>query len=151
LSGERRCRREAEIFRGIIEVLEITLAVFLAATIVLAAVRLAGLIYYDLVAAETIEKNNVLEVLDLILLLVLAIDILRTLVTAVIRRQFPIRIVIEAAMLAVLREIISVEIRKLDWTMLVSLSIVFLILALVWLVIGVMEKRGQVQEALGDM
>jgi len=151
LSEDRRCRREAEVFRGIIEVLEITLAVLLAATIVLAAVRLAGLIYYDLVAADSIKKSNVLEVLDLILLLVLAIDILRTLVTAVIRRQFPIRIVIEAAMLAVLREIISVEIRKLDWTMLISLSIVFLILAVVWLVTGVMEKRGQVQEALGDM
>ncbi len=146
-SGE--CERGAEVFRGIIEVLEIALAVLLASTIVLASARLVGVIYDDLIKPEEIAKSQILEVLDLILLLVLAIDILRTLVTAVVRRQFPIRIVIEAAMLAVLREIISVEIRKLEWPMLVSLAVVFLILAVVWLVMGVMEKRGQVQEALG--
>jgi len=148
LAGEE-CPRSTRIFRLAVEVLEIVLAVLLGVTILLASAKLVLLIYKDLIATPDLSKNLVLEVLDMILLLVLAIDILRTLLTAVVRRQFPIRIVIEAAMLAVLREIISVEIRKLDWLMLLSLAIVFLILALTWIKIGVMERRGQLQEALG--
>ncbi len=150
MAERRECGQGVNVFRGIIEVLEIALAVLLAVTVVLAAARLVGVIYRDLIEVPEMAKSNILEILDLILLLVLSIDILRTLVTAVIRRAFPIRIVIEAAMLAVLREIISVEIRKLDWPMLIALAIVFLILALVWMMIGVMEKRGQIEEALGE-
>jgi len=149
LAQDGECPRSTRIFRLAVEVLEIVLAVLLGVTIVLASAKLVLLIYKDLIATPDLSKNLVLEVLDMILLLVLAIDILRTLLTAVVRRQFPIRIVIEAAMLAVLREIISVEIRKLDWLMLLSLAIVFLILALTWIKIGVMERRGQLQEALG--
>ena len=150
--GARECPGrdgEESIFKSIVEILEIILAVFLASVIIIASARLANLIYLDLIKPEHLSKESILELLDIILLLVLSIDILRTLVTAVVRRQFPIRIVIEAAMLAVLREIISVEIRKLDYKMILSLAIVFLILAFVWLVVGVMERRGEVEEVMG--
>lgn len=148
--GAEECPREREgnFFKSIIEVLEVILAVFLAAVIIIASARLANLIYVDLIEANELSKESILRLLDIILLLVLSIDILRTLVTAVVRRQFPIRIVIEAAMLAVLREIISVEIRKLDYKMILSLAVVFLILAFVWLVVGVMERRGEVEEIM---
>ena len=134
--------------RNIIDTLEIILAIILAATILIASVKLVVLMYKDLVETPVITKTYVLEVLDMILLLVLAIDILRTLLTAVVRRRFPIRIVVEAAMLAILREIISVEIRHLDWPMLIALGVVFFILAFMWILIGKLESSGVLQEAI---
>lgn len=134
--------------RLIIDSLELLLALILALTIVLSSVKLFEEMYVVLVENPNPTKNDVLTVLDMILLLILAIDILRTLLTAVVRRKFPIRIVIEAAMLAVLREIISVEIRHLDWLMLLSLGVVFLILSFMWIIIGRMEEKGSVREAL---
>jgi len=136
--------------RGIIDTLEIILAIILAATILVASAKLIILMYKDLVEAPAITKTYVLEILDMILLLLLAIDILRTLLTAVVRRRFPIRIVVEAAMLAILREIISVEIRHLDWPMLISLGIVFFILAFMWILIGRLESTGELQEAIAS-
>ncbi|MCE4619498.1 MAG: phosphate-starvation-inducible PsiE family protein [Desulfurococcales archaeon] len=134
--------------RLIIDSLELLLAVILALTIVLSSIKLFEEMYVVLIENPNPTKNDVLTLLDMILLLILAIDILRTLLTAVVRRKFPIRIVIEAAMLAVLREIISVEIRHLDWLMLLSLGIVFLILSFMWIIIGRMEEKGSVKEAL---
>lgn len=136
------------VMRSIIDTLEIILAIILAATILIASVKLVVLMYKDLVETSVITKTYVLEVLDMILLLVLAIDILRTLLTAVVRRRFPIRIVVEAAMLAILREIISVEIRHLDWPMLIALGVVFLILAFMWILIGKLESSGVLREAI---
>ncbi len=134
--------------RLIIDSLELLLAIILALTILLASVKLFNEMYQVLIEKPTPTKNDVLSLLDMILLLILAIDILRTLLTAVVRRRFPIRIVIEAAMLAVLREIISVEIRHLDWLMLIALGLVFLLLSLIWMMIGGMEERGRIREAL---
>ena len=134
--------------RLIIDSLELLLAIILALTILLASVKLFNEMYQVLIEKPTPTKNDVLSLLDMILLLILAIDILRTLLTAVVRRRFPIRIVIEAAMLAVLREIISVEIRHLDWLMLIALGLVFLLLSLIWMMVGGMEERGRIREAL---
>ncbi len=148
--SEQECQREKgyRVMRNIIDTLEIILAIILAATILIASVKLVVLMYKDLVETPVITKTYVLEVLDMILLLVLAIDILRTLLTAVVRRRFPIRIVVEAAMLAILREIISVEIRHLDWPMLIALGVVFFILAFMWILIGKLESSGVLQEAI---
>ncbi|MCE4618331.1 MAG: phosphate-starvation-inducible PsiE family protein [Desulfurococcales archaeon] len=150
--SEQECQREKgyRVMRNIIDTLEIILAIILAATILIASVKLVVLMYKDLVETPVITKTYVLEVLDMILLLVLAIDILRTLLTAVVRRRFPIRIVVEAAMLAILREIISVEIRHLDWPMLIALGVVFFILAFMWILIGKLESSGVLQEAIAS-
>lgn len=150
--SEQECEKEKgyRVMRGIIDTLEIVLAVILAATILIASAKLVMLMYEDLVKTPVITKTYVLEVLDMILLLLLAIDILRTLLTAVVRRRFPIRIVVEAAMLAILREIISVEIRHLDWPMLIALGIVFFILAFMWILIGKLESSGVLQEAIAS-
>ena len=148
--SEQECQTEKgyRVMRNIINTLEIILAIILAATILIASVKLVMLMYKDLVETPVITKTYVLEVLDMILLLVLAIDILRTLLTAVVKRRFPIRIVVEAAMLAILREIISVEIRHLDWPMLIALGVVFFILAFMWILIGKLESSGVLQEAI---
>jgi len=150
--SEQECEREKgyRVMRSIIDTLEIVLAIILAATILIASAKLVMLMYEDLVETPAITKTYVLEVLDMILLLLLAIDILRTLLTAVVRRRFPIRIVVEAAMLAILREIISVEIRHLDWPMLIALGIVFFILAFMWILIGKLESSGVLQEAIAS-
>lgn len=139
-----------KIMRGIINALEIVLAVILASTILVASVKLIVLMYNDVVVQPSLSKTSILSVLDMTLLLLLAIDILRTLLTAVVRRKFPIRIVVEAAMLAVLREIISVEIRHLDWITMIALGVVFLILSFIWILIGRLEASGEIQEAIAS-
>ncbi len=131
--------------RATIEALELTLGAILALMIVLSSIKVLLLVIETEKGFGLPTKTDILEVLDLILLLILSIDILRTLFTAISRRVLPIRIVIEAAVLAILREIIAVEVRHLDWKMVLSLSIAFLILVVAWIALGVLQKRGEIE------
>jgi len=94
------------------------------------------------------EKERITDILDRVLLLVLALDVARALAAAALHRALPVRIVIETAIVAVLRELISVEIRKLTPTMVVALGAVFAVLAAAWVVIGRLETRGELREEL---
>ena len=139
MPGERRSLL-AESIRRSMELLEALIAVVLIVLVLLSLVHLAAeVIRMEL---EGFSKEGVLTVLDIALLLILAIDILRTLAVAIARRALPIRIVVEAAMVAILREIIAVEVRHLDWKMVLSLSIAFALLGAVWTVMGVLQRRG---------
>ncbi len=135
----------SKAMRVIIETLEFVLGVILALMIVLSAIKVALLVVETEKGLGLPTKESILEVLDLILLLILSIDILRTLFTAISRRVLPIRIVIEAAILALLREIIAVEIRHLDWKMVLSLSISFMVLVAAWIALGILQKRGEIE------
>ena len=129
----------------LIEVLEGMLALAIILMVVISSFKLYKLVW-DMLEYSEIEKTSVLHILDLTLLLVLSIDILRTLITAILSRFLPIRIVIEAAMIAVLREIISIEIRHLDYKMIISLTIALLGLGFLWL-ITTREERKRMQPA----
>ena len=131
--------------RATIEALELILGAILALMIVLSSVKVFLLVIETEKGFGLPTKTDILEILDLILLLILSIDILRTLFTAISKRVLPIRIVIEAAVLAILREIIAVEVRHLDWKMVLSLSIAFLVLVVAWMALGVLQKRGEIE------
>ncbi len=124
----------------LIEVLEGMLALAIILMVVISSFKLYKLVW-DMLEYGEIEKTSVLHILDLTLLLVLSIDILRTLITAILSRFLPIRIVIEAAMIAVLREIISIEIRHLDYKMIISLTIALLGLGFLWLLTTSVERK----------
>ena len=136
----RVLRALAEIIDYGAEVLEILLAILIILTVLFGIVKLADIVVVESIR-EQLTKSEILTILDLALLLVLAVDILRTLAVAIRRRSLPVRIVIEAAMIAILREIIAVEIRHLDYKMIIALGITFVLLAASWAGIGVLQKR----------
>ncbi len=129
--------------RGIALVIE-GLETILASVIVI-LVFFAGVEYLinviKVAITKGVDKEFILFTLDTILLLVLAIDILRTLLTAILSRFLPIRIVIEAAMIAVLREIISIEVRQLDYKMIIALTISLIGLGLLWSMVYSREQK----------
>ncbi|MCE4624933.1 MAG: phosphate-starvation-inducible PsiE family protein [Desulfurococcales archaeon] len=131
------------------EILEVMLAIVLIITVALQV----GHLFVDVIKIEVEgapQKEDILHILDLTLLLVLAVDILRTLAVAVRRRLLPVRIVVEAAMVAILRELIAVEIRHLDWKMILSLGVTFVLLAGAWAAIGVLQKRGLLEATAAE-
>ncbi len=124
----------------VIEGLEIILA-----SVIAILVFFAGLEYLVKVVKVAVrggvDKEFILYTLDTVLLLVLSIDILRTLLVAIFSRFLPIRIVIEAAMIAVLREIISIEVRHLDYRMIIALTISLIGLGMLWSMVYSREQK----------
>ncbi len=127
----------------LLESLEALLAVTI---IILVAVNGVKLLYYvavESLGSSGVDKQVILHSLDIALLLILSVDILRTLITAIRARFLPIRIVVEAAMIAVLRELISIEIRHLDYPMVFTLTVAIVGLGIVWIMIYNAERRGE--------
>ncbi|MCE4628450.1 MAG: phosphate-starvation-inducible PsiE family protein [Desulfurococcales archaeon] len=149
-------RRDSQVLRLLAEVidygaeiLEILLAILIILTVLFGIIKLADIVVVKSIR-EQLSKSEILAILDLALLLVLAVDILRTLAVAIRRRSLPVRIVIEAAMIAILREIIAVEIRHLDYKMIIALGFTFVLLAASWAGIGVLQKREMISPTAID-
>ena len=123
-----------------VELLEGLLALTIIFLVIISGVKLLSLVL-DLALKPGVDKTNILSILDITLLLVLSIDILRTLITAILSRFLPLRIVVEAAMIAVLRELISIEIRHLDYKMIIALTIALLGLGFLWITASIVERR----------
>lgn len=141
MSGSNRAGKSEELMGVMLESLEALLALTI---IVLVAVNGLKLLYtatFESLREAQVDKQTILHVLDIALLLILSVDILRTLITAIRARFLPIRIVVEAAMIAVLRELISIEIRHLDYPMVFTLTIAIVGLGIVWILIYSVERR----------
>jgi uncharacterized membrane protein (DUF373 family) len=124
----------------LIALLEAILAVILAAGIFIASWKIVGDLT-RLAEARGFDKDIYLHMLDSTLLLILAIDVTRTLLTAAIRGALPLRIVVEVATLAVLREFISIEIRNPSNERLLVYTVLFAVLALFWMLLTSLERR----------
>ncbi|MCE4617762.1 MAG: phosphate-starvation-inducible PsiE family protein [Desulfurococcales archaeon] len=140
--GEGRFCLEKNI-KNTIAIIELLLAAVLAATILIATFKIA-LDLKDLISASYFEKTVFLHILDSILLTILAIDLMRTLVTAVIRKQMPISIVVEVAILALLRELIAIEIKNPSNARILTFGMVLALLVVAW--IGINWFRIKVME-----
>jgi len=127
----------------LLEGLEALLAISIVILVAVNGVKLLYTIIVDSISRVEIDKEAILHSLDIALLLILSVDILRTLITAIRARFLPIRIVVEAAMIAVLRELISIEIRRLDYMMVLTLTIAIVGLGIVWILIYSVERRGR--------
>jgi len=125
----------------LVEILEGLLAASIALLVLINGVKLLINVLMDSVNTMEVNKEFILKVLDTALLLILSVDVLRTLITAIRARYLPIRIVVEAAMIAVLREIISIEVRHLDYKMVFTLTVAIIGLGLVWLLIFNTERK----------
>ncbi len=124
----------------LIALLETILAVLLALGVFIASWKILNDLV-GLMEASEFDKQIYLHLLDSVLLLILAIDVTRTLLTAAIRGALPLRIVVEVATLAVLREFISIEIRNPSNTRILVFTILFAVLAFFWILLTSLEKR----------
>lgn len=130
----------SHLAKYVIMALELLLAGILSIGVLVASIKTATDIL-QLMRSEGFDKTVFLHLLDSVLLIVLAIDVTRTLLTAVLEKMIPVRIVIEAAMLAVLREFIAIEIRGPSTDLLAVLVLVFTALVTAWIIIGLLEAR----------
>lgn len=131
----------------LVEILEGILAASIALLVLINGVKLLINVLMGSVSSMEVSKELILRILDMALLLILSVDVLRTLITAIRARYLPIRIVVEAAMIAVLREIISIEVRHLDYKMVFTLTVAIIGLGLVWLLIFNVERRHMAAES----
>ena len=125
----------SKYFEYIVTALEILL-ILLTAIFTLLALVWFGLSLYREVGAITTEqfsKEVVIKLLDITLLTLIIIDVLQIVVARYTSTYDYLRVAVEVGMLSMLRELISVEIRKPDPIKIISFSIAIFILFIVWL------------------
>jgi len=81
-------------------------------------------------APEDVLTFDILVIMDILLLLIIGIDLLRTLAVSIIERKLYVQAALEAAIIAVVREIISAELRHRAATDILLFSAVILVLVL---------------------
>ncbi|HIQ56174.1 MAG TPA: hypothetical protein EYH59_05815 [Pyrodictium sp.] len=81
-------------------------------------------------APEDVLTFDILVIMDILLLLIIGIDLLRTLAVSIIERKLYVQAALEAALIAVVREIISAELRHRAATDILLFSAVILVLVL---------------------
>ncbi|GAB6147998.1 phosphate-starvation-inducible PsiE family protein [Stetteria hydrogenophila] len=129
------------LVRYFMATLEVIVALVLAAGVIVATAKIAVNLK-ELLLAKGFDKEVFLSIIDNVLLVILAIDLTRTLITAIVEQLIPIRTTIEAAILAVLREFIAVEIRHPSISLLLTLTLVFAVATAAWIAIGFSERHG---------
>jgi uncharacterized membrane protein (DUF373 family) len=72
--------------------------------------------------------------LDEALLMIVSIDLMRTLVISVQEKRISLVIVVEAALIFLLREIITMELRQVSEVRLLVYAVIFAVLFAAWLV-----------------
>ena len=80
-----------------------------------------------------LAREELLSILDAILLLVIGLDVLRTILVSIVYRELYLVAAVEAAMLAVVREIIGSEIRHRSVTDLLGYASVIVLLGGLWI------------------
>ena len=81
-----------------------------------------------------ILASDILAVMDVLLLLIIGVDLLRTLAVSIIERKLYAQAALEAALIAVIREIISSELRHRAAMDILLFAIVILVLMLLILI-----------------
>ena len=122
-------------FEYIVTALEILLILLTAIFTLLALVWFGLSLYRELgaITSEQFSKEVVIKLLDITLLTLIIIDVLQIVVARYTSTYDYLRVAVEVGMLSMLRELISVEIRKPDPIKIISFSIAIFILFIVWL------------------
>ncbi len=93
-----------------------------------------------------VAREELLSLLDAILLLIIGLDVLRTIVVSIVYRELYLVAAVEAAILAVVREIIGSEIRHRSVTDLMGYTVVIVLLGALWLIAQREFRRERVAE-----
>ncbi len=79
-------------------------------------------------------KDQLLAILDTTLILIIGLDVLRTIVVGIVQRELHTVAALEAAILAVVREVIGSEVRHRTIYDLIGYAVVIVFLVAVWLI-----------------
>ncbi|MCI4408144.1 MAG: phosphate-starvation-inducible PsiE family protein [Thermofilum sp.] len=123
----------ARISHYFISILELAIAILLGVSVLLSLFKLAGEAV-DLAVTSTFQRQLFVTFLDEALLMIVSIDLMRTLITGIQEKHISVIIVIEAALIFIVREIITMELRDVSETRLLIYVVVFGALFVAWLI-----------------
>ena len=123
----------ARISHYFISFLELAIAILLGVSVLLSLFKLAGEAV-DLAVTATFQRQHFVTFLDEALLMIVSIDLMRTLITGIQEKHISVIIVIEAALIFIVREIITMELRDVSETRLLIYVVVFGALFVAWLI-----------------
>lgn len=109
-----------------------TLLVLMAGVVLLATIELAWILVKDLLSPPffLLEIHELLELFGLFLLVLIGIELLHSVKTYIVRREFHLETVLTVAMIAVARKIIVLEPKDLPEGSLLGIAALVLALAL---------------------
>ena len=139
------------IFERIVVLLEMLLigvtAAFTLLSIIWFAVTLATE-YAHLGEKGFVAKEGILELLDVVLLTLIVLDVLQIVIARYTSPYAYLRVVFEVGILSLVRELISVEVKKPDPAKILSFSIAIFLLFIMWFTMvrnrEVLERRIEV-------
>lgn len=140
---------KGKYFEYIVMVLEVMLIILTAFFTLLALIWFGQTLWKDFMMVEqnkgfVITKEGIVELLDITLLTLIIIDVLQIVVARYTSAFDYLRVAVEVGILSLLRELISVEIKKPDPLKILSFAVAIFVLFVVWLGIN----RARVVDAL---
>ena len=109
-----------------------TLLVLMAGVVLLATIELAWILVKDVLSPPffLLEIHELLELFGLFLMVLIGIELLHSVKTYIVRREFHLETVLTVAMIAVARKIIVLEPKELPEGTLLGIAVLVLALAL---------------------
>ncbi|MFP3294980.1 MAG: phosphate-starvation-inducible PsiE family protein [Caldisphaera sp.] len=114
---------------------EILVAIIIIVTVVISSFQTLIMIGH-MINIEYPNKSDILELIDMSILLLLALDLLRTVIVGIAEKQIPIKNIIEAAMIVIVREMIVNTLMNSSPLYLIYLSIAFLTISIAFVIIS---------------
>ena len=151
-----KARRLGERLELITSAIEMTVYATLATTILVGVVwvllQILGFAstiaggHHKFTSNINMAREELLSLLDAILLLIIGLDVLRTIVVSIVYRELYLVAAVEAAILAVVREIIGSEIRHRSVIDLMGYTTVIVLLGALWLIAQREFRRERARE-----
>ncbi|MEB2793186.1 MAG: phosphate-starvation-inducible PsiE family protein [Caldisphaeraceae archaeon] len=133
-SYERSDKREKRLFY-LVGIGEILVAIILILTVVIGSlITISSMLKMFYVGA--FNKNDILNLIDTSLILLIAVDLLRTVVVGFSKRSIPIKTVVEAGLIVVIRQMIANSLLNGGAINLVFISISFILVVIGWVIVS---------------
>ncbi|MGC9108289.1 MAG: phosphate-starvation-inducible PsiE family protein [Infirmifilum sp.] len=118
---------------GLIVILEVFIALLLALAVILSLTKLIG--EATKLATEAVfDRQHFVTFLDESLLMIVAVDLMRTLVGGIVEKKISVIVVLEAALIFIIREIITMELKMVSDIRLILYIAVFASLFAAWVI-----------------
>lgn len=116
-----------------ITLLELFIAMLLALAVILSLIKLGGEAV-KLSTEATFDKQHFVTFLDEALLMIVAVDLMRTLIGGIVEKKISVIVVLEAALIFIIREIITMELKEVTDVRLILYIVVFISLFAAWII-----------------
>ena len=126
-----------------------TLLVLMACVVLLATIELGWILVKDVLSPPyfLLEIHELLELFGLFLMVLIGIELLHSVKTYIVRREFHLETVLTVAMIAVARKIIVLEPKELPEGTLLGIAALVLALALAYYIM----RRSRREEGDGNL